>query len=280
MNLDGLANIYREENGLEKSIEDGKTKGTYYESENICLLMEDNGRDLSAFADCSIDCIITDHPWNDKKANIGGGRKFALYECFNYTKADFMEKARVLKDGAFLVEIIPAENETNYKYLYQIKSYAEECGLLYYSKVPWKKGTFVSNTGRKAKNTQDIMIFSKGKARALRLDVKKTRDTGTPCFMSGTNKMLPTEFNYQYVPRKERIHQAEVPVALIEDILSYVTVEGEMVLDQFAGSGAVGEAALRQKRNCILKEIDKDNIDKIQKRFEALGYENKIVHKI
>lgn len=209
------------------------------------IYKREDGRDLSEFADCSIDCIITDHPWNDRKANIGGGRKFALYECFNYTKDDFMEKASVLKDGAFLVEIIPAENETNYKYLYQIRAYAEECGLLYYSKVTWKKGTFVSNTGRKAKNTQDVMIFSKGKARALRLDAKKTKDTGTTCFMSGTNKMLPTEFNYQYVPKKERIHQAEAPVALIEDILSYVTLEGEIVLDQFAGSGAVGEVALR-----------------------------------
>ena len=116
-------------------------KGIYCtkDDKNTCLLMEDDGRDLSMFEDQSIDCIITDHPWDDKKSNIGGGRKFALYNCFNYTLEDFKEKARVLKDGAFLVEIIPSENESNYKYLYQIKQYAEECGLLYYSKVPWKR---------------------------------------------------------------------------------------------------------------------------------------------
>jgi len=34
---------------------------------------------------------------------------------------DFKEKARVLKDGCFLVEVLPAENENNYEYLYQIK---------------------------------------------------------------------------------------------------------------------------------------------------------------
>ena len=39
-----------------------------------------------------------------------------------------------------------------------------------------KKGTFVSNTGRKAKNTQDIMIFSKGKARNMRYDKKRTTE--------------------------------------------------------------------------------------------------------
>lgn len=248
------------------------------DDKNTCLLMEDDGRDLSMFEDQSIDCIITDHPWDDKKSNIGGGRKFALYNCFNYTLEDFKEKARVLKDGAFLVEIIPSENESNYKYLYQIKQYAEECGLLYYSKVPWKKGTFVSNTGRKAKNTQDVMIFSKGKARSLRLDAKKTKETGTSMYMSGTAKMLLTEFNHQYVSRKERIHQAEIPVALIEDILDYVTVENEIVLDQFAGSGSVGVAALNKGRSCILKEIAKENIDKIVERFKALGYDNQVVN--
>lgn len=253
-------------------------KGVYCtkDDENTCLLMEDDGRDLSMFEDQSIDCIITDHPWKDKKANVGGGRKFALYDCFNYTLDDFKEKARVLKDGAFLVEIIPAENETNYKYLYQIKQYAEECGLLYYSKVSWKKGSFVSNTGRKAKNTQDVMIFSKGKARPLRTDVKKTKETGISCYMSGTSKMLPTEFNHQYVSKKERIHQAELPVSLVEDIIEYVTLENEVILDQFAGSGSVGIAALNKKRNCILKEISVENIVKIVNRFHAAGYTNQL----
>lgn len=70
------------------------------------------------------------------------------------------------------IEILPAENENNYEYLYQIKQYAKEAGFLYYSKVTWKKGGFVSNTGRKAKNSQDVMVFSKGKARSMRIDKK------------------------------------------------------------------------------------------------------------
>ncbi len=49
------------------------------------------------------------------------------------------KKARVLKAGCFLVEVLPAENENNYEYLYQIKQYAKEAGFVYYSKVSWKK---------------------------------------------------------------------------------------------------------------------------------------------
>ncbi len=86
-----------------------------------CVLIEGNGRNLSMLQDKSIDCILTDHPWLDKKSNKGGTRNFAEYMCFRYTLDDFKEKARVLKDGCFLVEVLPAENENNYEYLYQIK---------------------------------------------------------------------------------------------------------------------------------------------------------------
>ena len=235
--------------------------------EEACILLEGDGRDLSMFKDSSIDCILTDHPWLDMKSNKGGTRAFAVYDCFKYSFEDFKEKARVLKEGCFLVEILPAENENNYEYLYQIKQYAKEAGFIYYSKVTWKKGTFVSNTGRKAKNTQDVMIFSKGKARSMRYDKKKSDIMGKACYMSGCSGMLPTMFDVQPVSKKDRIHQSELPVSLCEQILQFVTYEGEVVLDSFAGSGVVGEAALRTRRSCILIEILKENIEKIKKRL-------------
>lgn len=245
------------------------TKGIYrtIAGDETCVIIEGDGRDLSMLKDNSIDCILTDHPWLDLKSNKGGTRAFAKYDCFKYTLEDFIEKARVLKDGCFLVEVLPAENENNYEYLYQIKQYAKKAGLLYYSKVTWKKGTFISNTGRKAKNTQDIMIFSKGKARNMRLDKKKSDIVGEPCYMSGCNGMLPAMYDVQPVSRKDKIHQSELPVSLCEQILSFVTYEGEVVLDSFAGSGVVGEAALNAKRNCILIEIVKENVEKIKNRL-------------
>ena len=240
----------------------------------VCIVMEGDGRDLSMLEDESIDCILTDHPWLDTKSNKGGTRAFALYDCFRYTLEDFQEKARVLKTGCFLVEILPAENENNYEYLYQIKQYAKEAGFIYYSKVAWKKGNFISNTGRKAKNTQDVMIFSKGKARNMRVDKKKTDATGVLSYMSGCNGMLPTMFDVQPVAKNERIHQSELPLQLCEQILQHVTYEGEIILDSFAGSGVVGEAALNTRRSCILIEILKENIDKIKAR---LGHNNRFL---
>lgn len=238
----------------------------------VCVVIEGNGRDLSAIEDNSIDCILTDHPWLDTTSHIGRNRSFVDYDCFRYTKEDFQEKFRVLKDGCFLVEMLPEENENNYKYLYSIKEMAEEAGFSYYAKVPWKKGQVVSNTGRKSKNTKDVMFFTKGKARPMRINKQKRNASGDYCYMSGTAGMLPSVFDVPPVPRNQQIHKSEIPVALIEKILNFITYKGEMVLDQFAGSGSVGEAALRNGRNSILYEIDSENIEKIKYRLMAAGY--------
>ena len=257
-----------------------KTIGTKDTCNDDILLIEGDGRQLDMLADESVDAIITDHPWYDEKANKGGNRGFATYNCFNYEQSDFDEKARLLKPGCFLVEIIPAENATNYEYLYKLKKMAKQAGFEYYSKVIWKKGTFVSNTGRKAKNTEDVMIFSKGKPRSLRIDAKKTKQTGIVSYMKGTSKMLPTCFDtsesdiqipeyidVQPVPKKDVIAQSEKPVDLVKQIIEYITLENEIILDQFAGSGVTGLAARMTNRLAILVEIEKEKCQKIAQRL-------------
>ena len=245
-------------------------RGVYITKQKDCVLIEGDGRDLSYLKDSSIDCIITDHPWEDKKSNKGGNRNFATYDTFEYCLDDFKEKARVLKEGCFLCEVIPAENENNFDYLYRLKKMAQEAGFEYYAKVPWIKGTFVSNTGRKSKNSEELMIFSKGKARALRLDMKKTKKLGVECFMSGTNGMLPTDFNVQAVANNKKITKSQKPVQLFELLLDYLTKENEIVLDQFAGSGAVGEACIKKNRRAVIIEKSHELVNKISLRLDCI----------
>lgn len=241
-------------------------KGVYHNNE--CLLIQGDGRDLSFLANGSIDAIITDHPYDIKAANNGGDRHFATYDCFKYTQKDFDEKARVLKDGSFLVEFLPEESALNYEYLYEIKKMAEAAGFKYYAKVAWKKGDFVSNCGRKSKNTEDVMIFSKGEPRALRVDAKKDKaEPGIKHFMKGCNGMLPTAFDYAKPAKKDMLHQAEKPVELLEAIINYVTQEDEIILDQFAGSGVLGAAAIATGRRSILIELAKEFVAKIKARL-------------
>lgn len=254
---------------IDKGILKRIAKGVY--KNNKCLLVQGDGRDLSFINNGTIDAIITDHPYDIKGSNNGGNRHFAEYNCFKYTQEDFNEKARVLKNGSFLVEFLPEESAENYEYLYQIKKMAENAGFKYYAKVPWKKGDFVSNCGRKSKNTEDVLIFSKGEPRALRIDAKKDKaEPNVKHFMKGTAGMLPTVFDFSKPNKKDMIHQAEKPTELLETIINYITLEDEIILDQFAGSGVLGEACLKTNRKALLIEIAEEFINKIKIRLNMI----------
>lgn len=283
------ARIYE---GIEKGIFEKLDKGVYRVIKKIddqdvsCLLINGDGRDLSMVKDNSVDAIITDHPYELTSSLTGGNRNFANYDLFKYNINDFREKQRVLKEGAFLVEFLPNESEQNFDYLYEIKKMAQEAGFKYYAKVPWVKGEFVANTGRCAKNSEDIMFFTKGEPRTLKLDAKKNlaeartnglnveglssyeikktlSDNNLPVhYMKGTNGMLPTCLNHAPKAVKDKVCQAEKPVELIEEIIDYITLPDEVVLDQFAGSHNVALAGINTDRKVITFEKDKNMFDK------------------
>lgn len=290
------ARIYE---GVEKGLFEKVSRGVYKVSSQIngkyndCLLINGDGRDLPMIPDNSIDGIITDHPYDLNKALTGGNRKFATYELFKYNQKDFDEKKRVLKEGSFMVEFLPEESEINYKYLYEIKEMAEKSGFKYFAKVPWKKGDFVANTGRKSKNMEDVMVFSKGEPRCLKLDAKKNIqlainnhieikgktsyeirdlliDHNIPvCYMKGTNGMLPTVFDFQPRSKNEKIMEAEKPVELLESIISYISNPYETLLDQFAGSGNFVVACMNTQRNSIAIEKDSVMFQKMVDNIES-----------
>jgi site-specific DNA-methyltransferase (adenine-specific) len=90
--------------------------------------------------------------------------------------------------------------------------------------------------------------------------------------MKGASGMLPTAFDYSKPNKKDMIHQAEKPTELLEAIINYVTLENEVVLDQFAGSGVLGEAAMKTNRKSILIEWASEYIAKIKERLNMVQF--------
>lgn len=74
---------------------------------------------------------------------------------------------------------------------------------------------------------------------------------------------------FQSIQRSKKIHQAEKPTELIEQIIGYITLpeEHNKVLDQFSGSGVVGEAALNTHNDAILIEKNSDTFEKMENRL-------------
>ncbi len=68
--------------------------------------------------------------------------------------------------------------------------------------------------------------------------------------------------------KKQRLHPTQKPVALFEYLIKTYTNEGDLVLDNCAGSGTTGVAAINTKRNFILIEKEPKYIEIIKKRLE------------
>ena len=81
--------------------------------------------------------------------------------------------------------------------------------------------------------------------------------------MSGAAAMLPTELNFQPAAVKKKIHPAEKPVDLLQELVRLFTLPGEVILDQFAGSGNLGVAAVLNRRFAIL-------LEKSQEKFAVM----------
>ena len=250
-------------------------KGVYLlkGEKSASLLIHGDSRKLEEIEDNSIDCIITDHPWEDKKAHRSGNQKnFADYSTFRYTLDDFKAKARVLKPGAYLAEFLPIESSTNYEYLYEIKQLAKKCGLLYYTHCIWRNAPEGSiNTGKTTKGVQQIVIFSKGKPRKLSKASVNAYQT--------TNIL-----NYEiemFMKNKDKHHQAEKPIALYEYLIRNFTEEHDICLDQFGGSCNILQAAANTNRFAICYELAKEYVENAINRFRLISlYREEIVEDV
>lgn len=67
---------------------------------------------------------------------------------------------------------------------------------------------------------------------------------------------------------KEKIHPTQKPVALIQYLIRTYSNEGDTILDNCMGSGTTAIAAIREKRNFIGFELNKEYYDKACKRIE------------
>lgn len=68
--------------------------------------------------------------------------------------------------------------------------------------------------------------------------------------------------------QKSNLHKTQKPVALFEYLIKTYTNEGDLILDNTAGSGTTAIAALKTNRNYILMEKEKKYYDVILERIK------------
>lgn len=116
---------------------------------------------------------------------------------------------------------------------------------------------------RKQSETNSKQLSEKRKEAGLNVEFFKSSS------IYEKDKLLPRSVQYfsRDIPKGGTLHPTQKPVALFEYLIKTYTNEGDLVLDNCAGSGTTAVAARNTNRNYILIEKEKEYIDIINKRL-------------
>lgn len=213
--------------------------------------------------DNCIDAIITDSPYtalNYLLSIYGTTRKRHQKRKWTFETKDIdetmlKEMMRVLKPGGHFFSFQSADSKYTYDCNDEFMKTARQVGFEFNKRFIWNKMKI--GMGFNGRNKYEQIIFlSKGKR-------TKPYDLSIPDLISVKN-----------IPPKQRIHEVEKPVELIEDLVRFCSKEGDIILDPFAGALPTAKACLNLKRNSISIEISRKIIEK------AIGTMRTTVEKI
>jgi site-specific DNA-methyltransferase (adenine-specific) len=208
--------------------------------------------------DESIDAIITDSPYTALNYLIGiygTTRKRHQLRKWSFETRDIDEEMlkemmRVLKPGGHFFSFMPSDSKYTYTCNQKFMDAAIKVGFEFNKKFIWDKITI--GMGYHGRNRyEQIAFLSKGK-RAKPYDMS-----------------IPDLISVKRIPPKQRLHEMEKPVELMEDLVKFCSKEGDVILDSFAGALPTAKACLNLKRNCICIEIARDIIDKAIKTMNG-----------
>lgn len=222
--------------------------------------------------DKSIDMILCDLPY---------GTTACKWDTIIPFESLWEQYKRIIKDNGAIVltasqpftSALVMSNPDNFKY------------ALVWDKVNRYTGTLLANK-QPLKRHEDILIFYKKQP-----TFNKQFREGKPYFRArqvskgvgqyATNDLTrkPTINNGQHNPCSiiqikgdnkldMNKHPTQKPVALFEYLIKTYTNEGDLVLDNCAGSGTTGVACKNLNRNFILIEKENGYIDIIKKRLD------------
>ena len=228
---------------------------------------------LNRMPDDFVDLILTDPPYNlglfmknratnlkAMRPNFFGAAGWDDLEFDDWKESMsemFRECARVSKKGASMIvfmSIIKVET---------IIQIASKYGFYYKTTGIWhKKNPMPRNMNLHFINSTEAWLY-----------FVYDKHTGT---FNNNGKAVHDFFETSVTPAGEKKygkHPTQKPVALLENFITLLSNEGNVVFDPFMGSGSTGVAALLHGRKFIGAELNKDYCALSEKRMEAVLHE-------
>lgn len=218
---------------------------------------------MQQIPDASIDMILCDLPYGTTQCKwdtiIPFDKLWAQYE-------------RIIKDNGAIVLTASQPFTT-----VLIGSNLNKFSYTWY----WKKRpvNFLNAKKQPLRNIEDILIFNTPKTYnpqgLIKCNKINKRSNSTETNGAHGNINLSEFTNYpsqvlEITSGERGLHPTQKPVALFEYLIKTYTNEGDVVLDNCAGSGTTGEACINTNRNYILMEKEEKYFDIINDRLMFL----------
>lgn len=249
----------------------------FYSDDNITLLNGDSLELLKTIKTGSIDLVFADPPYflsNGGITNKSGrmqsvdkgdwdkSRSVIDRDKFNYQWIKLVK--RVLKnDGTIWIS-------GTFHNIYSVANALEKNGFEILNNITWEKLNPPPNiaTRRFTHSTETILW-----ARKL---VKKNKHFFNYAMMKEINggKQMKDVWRSPVINKSEKrhgYHPTQKPLWLLERIIIASTVENNIILDPFGGTGTTALAANKLGRRCVSIEIDNDYCNIAKKRLNDLS---------
>lgn len=195
----------------------------------------------------SIDLIVTDPPYSTPTIT-GFGRKqvknvadLSIQET--YMKCLKEEFERILKDNA---PIFVFCDDKYYPSIYRAFYNWQSVQM-----IVWDKGKI--GMGKPFRKRHELIVYANRET----IDYNRTENI----------THYPTVLNYKVVTEKEKVHPAQKPIKLLEDLILGFSNENDTILDCFMGSGTTGVACVNTNRNFIGIELDENYFNIAKERI-------------
>src|SRR3989344_2262909 len=206
----------------------------------------------------------------------------SLQEYKNLLKNVFKETHRVLVCGGRVCVNIANIGRKPYIPLHShIIQMMDEIGFLMRGEIIWDKGSsagtsFAWGSWKSAKNPtlrdvhEYILVFSKESYGREKNDKRDTIEKDE--FMQFTKSV----WSFPAVSARKIGHPAPFPEELPRRLIKFYTFENDIVLDPFMGSGQTAIASVKEKRNFIGYEINKEYCELSERRIIELKEQTKL----
>ena len=232
------------------------------------LINDDCLKAMQDIPDQSIDLILTDPPY---------GTTACKWDSIIPFEHMWKQLKRIIKDNSAII-FTASQPFTSALVMSNIKMFKYEW--------IWEKdaGTgFLNAKKYPLKNTENILVFCKGVHKynpQMRegKPYKITRGRKSDNYGKDTKEEIITENKGERYPLtglkfnrdKDKLHPTQKPVALFEYLIKTYTNEGDLVLDNCAGSGTTGVACKNLNRNYILIEKEPKYIKIAKERIASI----------